>query len=161
MNILIQTLKKTSLKKTFQVFVVFSAIILVQTACGTISTSHEATGKPAIVKELIKSTQSWDGELLPYYPQGQPRITILRITIPAGTRLEMHKHPVINAGVLITGQLTVVAKNGKTFYLKAGDPIVELVNAQHYGINEGKIPAEIIVFYAGTTDRPITVVDPR
>ena len=98
---------------------------------------------------------------MPEYPKGQAKVTILRIKIPAGTKLEKHKHPVINAGVLISGQLTVVANDGKTLHLNAGDSIVELVNTAHYGINEGNTPAEIIVFYAGTTDLPITVVEPK
>ena len=98
---------------------------------------------------------------MPAYPQGQPKITILRISIPAGVRLGTHSHPVINAGVLISGQLTVVTIDGKTLHLKAGDPIVEVVNTLHYGINQGKVPAEIIVFYAGVVDMPITVVEPR
>ena len=66
---------------------------------------HEAPGKaPVAVKELVKSSQSWDGETLPAYPAGQPKVSILRIAIPAGAELDMHKHPVINAGVLISGQ---------------------------------------------------------
>jgi hypothetical protein len=32
-----------------------------------------------------------------------------------------------------------------------------VVNTWHYGINEGDLPAEIIVFYAGVVDSPITV----
>lgn len=66
----------------------------------------------------------------------------------------------INAGVLISGQLTVVTKDGKTLHLSAGDPIVEVVKTAHYGMNEGKVPAEIVVFYAGTIDAPITVTEP-
>ena len=69
------------------------------------------------------------------YPQGQPEITIRRISIPAGARLDIHSHSVITAGVLITGQLTVVTADGKTLDLKAGEPIVEVVNTLHYGIN--------------------------
>jgi hypothetical protein len=61
---------------------------------------------------------------------------------------------VINAGVLISGQLTIVTADGKTLHLKAGDPIVEVVNTLHYGINQGKVPAEIIVFYAGAVGTP-------
>ena len=80
-------------------------------------------------------------EILPAYAPGQPEVTIRRITIPAGVRLEMHRHPVINAGVMLSGQLTVVTVEGKTLHLKAGDPIVEVVNTLHYGINEGKVPA--------------------
>lgn len=109
------------------------------------------------VKQLAKSTKSWDGGVLPQYPEGQPEVTILRIKIPAGEKLETHYHPVINAGVLIAGELTVVADDNKTLHLKAGDSIVELVNKKHYGKNEGTEPAEIVVFYAGTENKPITI----
>lgn len=69
----------------------------------------------------------------------------------------MHEHPVINAGVLLKGELTVVTEGGKTLHLKAGDALIEVVDTWHYGKNEGAEPAEIIVFYAGTEDEPITV----
>jgi quercetin dioxygenase-like cupin family protein len=107
--------------------------------------------------QLAKTVRSWDGETLPQYLQGQPEVTILRIRIPAGSKLEMHHHPVINAGVLLKGELTVVADDNKTLHLRAGDSIVELVNKKHYGKNEGKEAAEIIVFYAGVENKPITV----
>jgi hypothetical protein len=42
--------------------------------------------------------------------------------------LPLHKHLVINAGVLLQGELTVVAKDGGALHLEAGDSIVELVN---------------------------------
>jgi len=112
------------------------------------------------VEELVKTTKSWNGTRLPEYPEGQPEITILQISIPAGTRLETHSHPVINAGVLTKGELTVYTKNDEVLKLKAGDPIVEVVNTLHYGINEGNETAEIIVFYSGIEDMPITVIHP-
>lgn len=105
-----------------------------------------------------KATVSWDGEPLPVYPQGQPEITILKITIAPGQQLPVHKHPYINAGVLLRGQLTVVTEQGKTLQLKAGQALVELVDKWHYGKNEGTEPAEIIVFYAGIQAQPITVI---
>lgn len=109
------------------------------------------------VETLAASTTSWDGKILPKYDNGQPEITILKITIPPGVKLPNHTHPVINAGVLLNGELTVVTKDNKILHLKAGDAIVEVVNAWHYGKNEGKKPAEIIVFYAGISDKPITI----
>lgn len=109
------------------------------------------------VEILAKSSKSWDGEPLPSYPKGKPEVTILRIKIPAGAKLEIHNHPVINAGVLLAGELTVVTEDNKTLHLKAGDSIVELVNKKHYGKNEGTETAEIIVFYAGVVNRPITI----
>jgi quercetin dioxygenase-like cupin family protein len=109
------------------------------------------------VETLAKASKSWDGNDLPPYLKGLPEITILRISIPAGAKLETHKHPVINAGVLTRGQLTVVSEDGKKLRLRAGDSIVELVGKYHYGKNEGVEPAEIIVFYAGVRGAPITV----
>jgi len=110
------------------------------------------------VTTLAKTTQSWNGAKLPNYSTGQPEVTILRIVIPPKTRLETHKHPEINAGVLLSGKLTVVSENMDTLHLTAGDPIVELVDTWHHGINEGKKPVEIIVFYAGEFGVPVTVL---
>ena len=109
------------------------------------------------VDVLAKTSLSWDGRTLPDYGKGKPEVTILRITIPSKERLPLHNHPVINAGVLLKGELTVVTEDKETLHLKAGDPIVEVVNKLHYGKNEGNEPAEIIVFYAGTRDTPITI----
>lgn len=109
------------------------------------------------VVTLAKTNQSWNGDTLPNYPIGKPQVTILRITIPPRMKLPLHKHLVINAAVLLKGKLTVVSENNKTLHLNTGDPIVELVNTWHYGINEGSQPAELVVFYAGAVDIPITV----
>ena len=106
---------------------------------------------------LAKSTKSWNGHPLPKYPEGEPEVTILKITIPPKTTLPLHQHPEINAGVLLKGNLTVISETKDTLHLKTGDPIIELVNKWHYGINEGSNPVEIIVFYAGIKGKPITV----
>jgi quercetin dioxygenase-like cupin family protein len=110
--------------------------------------------------QLVKSTTSWDGEPLPAYQPGAPEITILRITIPPGHTLPIHRHPFINAGVLIKGELTVTTDGGKVLHLKAYEPIVEVVGTWHYGRNEGVEPAEIIVFYAGQAGEPVTIKKP-
>lgn len=124
------------------------------------TTAHaqpQAAAPAAIESEVLaRSTQSWDGSTLPNYPRALPEISILRIRIPPGTALPMHKHPVINAGVLLSGQLTVVTEDGKTLHLQAGEAIIELVNKWHYGRNDGDTTAEIVVFYAGVGGLPIT-----
>lgn len=109
------------------------------------------------VDVLAKTSSSWDGRTLPNYAKGTPEITVLRITFPPKIQLALHKHPVINAGVLLRGELTVVTENNETLRLKAGDSIVEVVNTWHYGKNEGNEPAEIIIFYAGIQGMPITI----
>ncbi|TQF70851.1 cupin domain-containing protein [Pseudoalteromonas luteoviolacea] len=109
------------------------------------------------VNTLVKTTNSWDGSSLPAYPSGTPEITILDINIPAGTTLPLHIHPVINAGVVIKGQLKVTKPSGEVLMLNAGDPIVELVNQVHTGKALGEEDVRIIVFYAGEKGKAITV----
>jgi quercetin dioxygenase-like cupin family protein len=109
------------------------------------------------VEELAKAGISWDGSRLPAYPKERPEITILRIKIPPGSTLHVHEHPVINAGVLLSGELTVITEDNKKLHLKAGEAIIEVVNTWHYGKNEGSKTAELIVFYAGIPNKPITV----
>ncbi len=109
------------------------------------------------VEPLAKSAASWNETRLPAYPAGQPEVTILRVRIAPGGRLPMHRHPVINAGYMLTGALTVVTEAGQTLHLEAGDAIIEVVDQWHYGQNEGTEPAELIVFYAGVQEEPVTV----
>lgn len=92
--------------------------------------------KTAEVSMLARTNSSWDGKSLPAYPKGEPEITILRIKIPPGAALPLHNHPVINAGVLISGELVVVTEDNKILHMKAGDPIVEVANTWHYEKNE-------------------------
>jgi quercetin dioxygenase-like cupin family protein len=142
------------LKKIFWGIWITSFLLITSCAGNLNNVAHDNN---ITVEKLAKSTTSWDGTALPAYPEGQPEITILRIKIPAGAQLAMHYHPVINAGVLIAGELTVITEDNKKLHLKAGDSIVELVNKKHYGKNEGTQTAEIIVFYAGVVDKPITI----
>lgn len=112
-----------------------------------VTASAEKTGIETQV--LAKTTNSWDGNTLPEYPSGQSEITVLRIKIPPGAKLPLHLHPVINAGFLVSGELTVITEKGDKLNLRAGEAIVEVVDTWHYGYNEGDQTAEIVVFYAG------------
>lgn len=109
------------------------------------------------VRQIVKATTQWNGKPLPAYPSKNPEITILSYEIAPGVRLPMHKHPVINAGVIMQGRLTVVAKDGGQLILIPGDSIVELVNEWHYGINEGTEPVKLIMFYVGEVGIPLVI----
>jgi hypothetical protein len=75
-------------------------------------------------KKLIVSTQAWTGEKLPAYPSGQPEISVLKVTIPPGQRLPMHKHPFINAAVVVRGELTVTTDKGRVLHVKSGEQLI-------------------------------------
>ncbi|MDK9720351.1 MAG: cupin domain-containing protein [Rhodospirillales bacterium] len=109
------------------------------------------------VETLAKSSASWNGTPLPAYASGQPEVSILRIRIAPGATLPMHLHPMINAGVLLSGELTVKTEKGDILRLKAGEAIIEVVDQWHSGVNAGKQPAEILVFYAGVAGQPLSI----
>ena len=109
------------------------------------------------IEPLAKSATSWNGTALPAYPAGQPEVTVLRILIAPGARLPMHKHPVINAAVMLAGELTVTTEAGRSARFGRGEAIVEVVDQWHYGRNDGTEVAELIVFYAGVKAQPIAV----
>lgn len=133
---------------------IFSVLCLTLLLSGPVAAEET---KAITVDVLSKTGASWNGHILPGYATGKPEITILKIRIEPGAQLPLHSHPIINAGVLLSGELTVVTENGKILHLKAGDPIVEVVDTWHYGKNEGPAPAEILVFYAGVKGTPITI----
>lgn len=54
---------------------------------------------------LAKSTQDWGGSVLEHYAEGQPEVTVARVTIPAGMALPLHEHPFMTAGVFYKGLL--------------------------------------------------------
>ena len=109
-------------------------------------------------KEIIlsKTSKSWNGATLPKYPVGNPEISILKYIIPRKTKLDLHKHPIISAGIIIKGELTIINENNDRLHLKSGESFVELVDTWHYGHNESNHPVEIIVFYAGIKGQSIT-----
>lgn len=135
-------------------------LFCIVTACAILSgcASQDAAPKPEIqVETLAASSSSWDAGELPPYPTGKPFVSVLRIKIAPGAVLPVHKHPMINAGYMLHGELTVTTEDGKILHLKAGEPIIEVVEKWHSGKNTGDDVAEIIVFYAGTKEMPLSI----
>jgi quercetin dioxygenase-like cupin family protein len=104
---------------------------------------------------LLQSTASWDGTPYKAYPAGQPKITVLKITIAANTVMNWHSHPFPNAGYVLSGELTLEKKDGTTQRFVAGQAIAETVDSVHRGVIGAK-PVVLIVFYSGTSDLPLS-----
>ena len=102
-------------------------------------------------EKVIQTTVHWNQQPIKPIHLEHPQVTILRITIPAGEKLAMHQHPILNVGYLTKGELTVRSEKGDVLVLKPGDPIVELINEWHYGESTGSEDAEIVVTYVGDT----------
>ena len=109
-------------------------------------------GYAAISETVIQTNTYWNQKPIKAIHIDQPQVTILKITIPAGEKLSMHKHPMLNVGYMIKGELTVYSEQGEKLVLKAGDPIVELVDTWHYGENTGSEDVVLVVTYVGSED---------
>jgi quercetin dioxygenase-like cupin family protein len=109
------------------------------------------------VESLLQTTHSWEGTAYTVYVSGPPEITILKIAIPPHTALDWHQHPMINAGYVLSGQITLEKKEtGERMVFHAGEALAECVNQVHRGYTTDQ-PAELIVFYAGTPGLPLSI----
>ena len=132
-------------------FVHLSLILASSLLWPSLAKSHDAHSLSHGVKveELANSTKTWNGNLLPTYPHGQPKVKILRIQVPKGTTLPWHYHPVINAAVILQGILELKSKDGSQKIYQKDDAL-------------GTKDVHLIVFYAGEEAMPTTVLtDPK
>ena len=106
---------------------------------------------------LAQSTQDWGGSPLAEYAEGQPEVTVARVTIPVGMALPLHEHPFMTAGVVLQGVIEVRTDSGKTHIARAGEAVIELIDQPHGGANIGDTDAVILVVYTGIKDQVFTV----
>ena len=111
--------------------------------------------------ELIRTSQSWDGVELPEYLQGRPELVAVKYEIPAGQKLGWHHHPVMNHGILVQGELTIVSEDGKENVVHEGEAVVEMVNTIHHGENRGTRPVILYMFYLTQEGMPLSVQHPE
>lgn len=108
-------------------------------------------------KVLAGGSRAWNDSQLPDYPNGEPDVVVCRISIAPGEKLERHIHPVINAGMVINGNLTVVDDDGDERCFGPGEAIIEMVGQPHYGENRGDEPVDLVMFYASTPGKPLSL----
>ena len=111
--------------------------------------------------ELFRTSQSWDGAALPDYPQGRPELVAVKYVIPQGSKLGWHHHDAMNHGVLVQGELTIVAQDGTEKVVHEGEAIVEMVGTVHHGENRGLKPVVLYMFYLSQKGLPLSVPHPE
>lgn len=105
---------------------------------------------------LLQTSTSWDGTPYVRYPDTAPQLSLLKLRIPANTALSWHTHPIPNAAYILAGELIIESRDtGQTQRFKRGQAVAEMVNINHRG-KTGDEPVELIVFYAGGQDIPLS-----
>lgn len=75
-----------------------------------------------------------------------PIVKAVMVTFLPGDKTVVHKHPFPHYGYMLEGVLTIVnTETGKSFELKAGEFLVEMLNTAHYGENRGSVPVRLLV----------------
>jgi len=131
------------------------------TGCKQAKPNEEATVQTVTSEELIRTSQSWDGVELPDYLQGRPELVAVKYVFPAGQKLGWHHHPVMNYGVLVQGELTIIGQDGKEKVVHEGEAVVEMVNTIHHGENRGTKPVILYMFYLSQDSLPLAVQHPE
>lgn len=136
--------------------ILFSVCLATHAAAEDLHQAYAAL-KGISAQTLLQTTKSWDGNALPAYGDGPAEISIVKYEFEPGAVIPMHMHPVINAGILLKGQLTITTKSGETVTVKEGETVVELFKVWHSGANTGSVKAELIMFYAGHPGVPLAI----
>lgn len=129
------------------------SIILALTAILFISSSVYAAEKTV----LLKTTTTWDNAKYQKVKLKTPEVTVLKIDIGVGEALTMHKHDLINVAYVKKGTLTVYTDKDEQITVKEGECLPEIIGKYHYGKNTGDEPVELVVFYVGEKDTPLSV----
>ena len=122
---------------------------------------EDAPVQEVVKTELIRTSQSWDGVELPDYLQGRPELVAVKYVFPVGQKLGWHHHPVMNYGVLVQGELTIIGQDGKEKVVHEGEAVVEMVNTIHHGENRGTKPVILYMFYLSQDSLPLAVQHPE
>ena len=136
-----------------------TAVSISLIACNEANAQENPTPK-VVSTELIRTSQSWDGVELPDYFQGRPELVAVKYEFPAGQKLGWHHHPVMNYGVLVQGELTIIGLDGKEKTVHEGEAVVEMVNTIHHGENRGTKPVILYMFYLSQEGLPLAVQHP-
>jgi len=112
--------------------------------CLLVAPAAQADSPKVTVTPLVDTTKTVLGQPL-VLPSKNPELKVALFEIPPGAKLPRHEHPWPRYAYVLAGELTVTFDGGLAKHYKAGDFIVEAVNAWHYGENTGKDTVRLLV----------------
>jgi quercetin dioxygenase-like cupin family protein len=104
---------------------------------------------PVQAKVILKTTTTGSGDPIAYLKTDQPEVTVMTVDIAPGAETGWHTHTVPVYAYVLSGTLTVNIEKHKSLEFKEGDVIIEVINTRHNGVNTGRVPVRLVVFYTG------------
>jgi quercetin dioxygenase-like cupin family protein len=103
------------------------------------------TASQATTTRIFSATTTASGQPISL-PKGKVEVVVWMYEIPVGARLPVHKHPSARYAYVLAGSLRVEdAGHSRMWNYKAGDFIVEMIDAWHTGTNTGAEPVRLLV----------------
>lgn len=120
-------------------------------------TAQAQYSKEIKIEKLLKTDTTETGQHIDYPDINNEEVSILKVTIPPGKSTGWQKHLFPVFAYVLKGTLTVQQEGGKKIQIKENASVSESINMYHTGMNEGKEPIVLIVFYMGEKDKPVSV----
>ncbi len=117
--------------------------------------SFQKADAQVTVQVLAQNSVSWDGGDF-RYPAAFPEITVVKIQVPQGAEIPEHCHPIPLAAYVAKGAIQITTSAGAQAVFSEGQSFIEVLNQWHSGLGVGP-DTELIVFYAGAQNRPLSV----
>lgn len=103
---------------------------------------------------LEKTSETGNGQKIQFPLTDKAEITAMVVELAPGAETGWHKHPLPVYAYVVAGNLSVELEDGKQLPFRAGEVIIEVVNAFHNGRNSGSEPVKLAVFYLGAEGTP-------
>ena len=144
-------------RRRFMLFgvVALAPLMMFVGACGSDEPGDFSSRSDVASEVLIQTTTSWDGGDFEY-PDGDSELTVARISLSAGSRIEAHCHTFPLASEVVKGEITITKLNGESRTFGEGEAVVEVFNTWHTA--EASEDTELLVFYAAAEDVPLSVL---
>ena len=135
----------------------FIELFLITLLAPHLSAQESVYNKSVQSITILKTDTTTLGQFISVYFSHPSVITGLKVILPPGTETGWHKHTVPGFAYILKGTLTVETKSGRNFEFKEGQSFAEVINIWHNGKNNGKDTVELIAYFVGEKDKPITI----
>ena len=117
-----------------------------------------ADAPTVMVSPILSANETANGGPI-LLPSGEAQVLVSRYEIPAGAKLPVHRHVFPRMAYVLAGTLVVtdVATGTETSYAEGGF-VVEMVDAWHFGRNDGPDPVQLLVIDLAPEGQPNTVL---
>ncbi len=107
--------------------------------------SAQADAQGVVVSPILSATETANGGPI-LLPRDEAQVLVSRYEIPAGAKLPVHRHAFPRMAYVLSGTLVVTdVSTGTDTSYSEGSFVIEMVEAWHFGRNDGPDAMQLLV----------------